>query len=210
MIFYVRPQTYWTTLVQLFKSTQICVWRLSTVARLDQPSFSRWILVFLSKQGIYFKFWFYVSKIQTLERPKNRNKHWIMKKNLWTQRIWKKKHWKGTSLRDKNRNKNSNIKSKRIETNKLSYWTVYNSFNINFQLTEIPLPVRFIFIYLVPDDWDRDVREVGRTMGTLLSNPVSFHILCNLRFSVLIFNNKMQQHSQSLMSLFCGCSLVNL
>ena len=122
----------------------------------------------------------------------------------------KKKHWKGTSLRDKNRNKISNIKSKQIETNKLSYWTVYNSFNINFQLTEIPLPVRFIFIYLVPDDWDRDVREVGRTMGTLLSNPVSFHILCNLRFSVLIFNNKMQQHSQSLMSLFCGCSLVNL
>ena len=45
------------------------------------------------------------------------------------------------------------------------------------KLTEVPLPVRFIFIYMVPDFWGNDVREVGRTMGTLLSNPVSLY--CN-------------------------------
>ena len=46
-------------------------------------------------------------------------------------------------------------------------------FHFSFKLTEVPLPVRFIFIYLVPEDWRHDVTEVGRTMGTLLSNPVS-------------------------------------
>ena len=40
------------------------------------------------------------------------------------------------------------------------------------QLAEVPLPVRFIFIYLVPPQYKKEHLEVGRTMATLLSNPV--------------------------------------
>ncbi len=45
----------------------------------------------------------------------------------------------------------------------------------HFQVAEVPLPVRFIFLYLVPENHDGfpvSHIEVGRTMATLLSNPV--------------------------------------
>ena len=39
-------------------------------------------------------------------------------------------------------------------------------------MAEVPLPVRFIFVYLVPEGYGKDPLEVGRAMGTMLSNPV--------------------------------------
>lgn len=41
-------------------------------------------------------------------------------------------------------------------------------------ITEVPVPVRFMFILLGPSDADLDYHEVGRSISTLMSNP-SFH-----------------------------------
>lgn len=41
-------------------------------------------------------------------------------------------------------------------------------------ITEVPIPVRFMFILLGPSDADLDYHEVGRSISTLMSNP-SFH-----------------------------------
>ncbi len=40
------------------------------------------------------------------------------------------------------------------------------------QLIEVPLPMRFIFIYMQPTNHTANYHEIGRSMGTLLSNPV--------------------------------------
>ena len=39
-------------------------------------------------------------------------------------------------------------------------------------LTEIPVPVRFIFLQLGPSDGEVDYHEVGRAMATLMSDTV--------------------------------------
>lgn len=39
-------------------------------------------------------------------------------------------------------------------------------------LTEVPLPVRFVFIVLGPDTAGMDYHEVGRSISTLMSNQV--------------------------------------
>lgn len=41
-------------------------------------------------------------------------------------------------------------------------------------ITEVPVPVRFMFILLGPTDADLDYHEVGRSISTLMSNP-TFH-----------------------------------
>lgn len=41
-------------------------------------------------------------------------------------------------------------------------------------ITEVPIPVRFMFILLGPTSADLDYHEVGRSISTLMSNP-SFH-----------------------------------
>lgn len=41
-------------------------------------------------------------------------------------------------------------------------------------ITEVRIPVRFMFILLGPSDADLDYHEVGRSISTLMSNP-SFH-----------------------------------
>lgn len=41
-------------------------------------------------------------------------------------------------------------------------------------VTEVPVPVRFMFILLGPSNANLDYHEVGRTISTLMSNP-SFH-----------------------------------
>lgn len=41
-------------------------------------------------------------------------------------------------------------------------------------ITEVPVPVRFMFILLGPSGADLDYHEVGRSISTLMSNP-SFH-----------------------------------
>ena len=41
-------------------------------------------------------------------------------------------------------------------------------------ITEVPIPVRFMFILLGPTTADLDYHEVGRSISTLMSNP-SFH-----------------------------------
>lgn len=43
-------------------------------------------------------------------------------------------------------------------------------------ITEVPVPVRFMFILLGPLNSDLDYHEVGRSISTLMSNP-SFHAL---------------------------------
>ncbi len=40
-------------------------------------------------------------------------------------------------------------------------------------LTEVPLPVRFIFILMGPQSANLDYHEIGRSISTLLSNTVS-------------------------------------
>lgn len=40
-------------------------------------------------------------------------------------------------------------------------------------LTEVPLPTRFIFVLLGPEDGGMDYLEVGRSLSTLMSNQVS-------------------------------------
>ena len=40
-------------------------------------------------------------------------------------------------------------------------------------LTEVPLPVRFIFILMGPSDSTLDYHEIGRSISTLLANTVS-------------------------------------
>ena len=42
---------------------------------------------------------------------------------------------------------------------------------------EVSLPVRFIFILLVPEEMEMDGREMGRSMATLMVNPI-FHDIC--------------------------------
>jgi len=39
-------------------------------------------------------------------------------------------------------------------------------------LTEVPLPVRFLFLLLGPEDSGMDYHEVGRSISTLMSNQV--------------------------------------
>ena len=39
-------------------------------------------------------------------------------------------------------------------------------------LTEVPVPVRFIYLLLGPQDSDLDYHEVGRSMATLMSDKV--------------------------------------
>lgn len=41
-------------------------------------------------------------------------------------------------------------------------------------VTEVPVPVRFMFVLLGPSDAELDYREVGRSISTLMSNP-AFH-----------------------------------
>ena len=41
-------------------------------------------------------------------------------------------------------------------------------------LTEVPVPVRFIYFLLGPADSDLDYHEVGRAMATLMSDKVSW------------------------------------
>ena len=40
-------------------------------------------------------------------------------------------------------------------------------------LTEVDIPVRFIFLQIGPDDSSLDYHEVGRAMATLMSDTVS-------------------------------------
>ena len=42
-------------------------------------------------------------------------------------------------------------------------------------LTEVPIPVRFIFLQLGPSGGEVDYHEVGRAMATLMSDAVSQH-----------------------------------
>ena len=39
-------------------------------------------------------------------------------------------------------------------------------------LTEVPLPVRFVFVLLGPENAGMDYHEVGRSISTLMSNQV--------------------------------------
>ena len=41
-------------------------------------------------------------------------------------------------------------------------------------LTEVPIPVRFIFLQLGPSHGEIDYHEVGRAMATLMSDAVSY------------------------------------
>jgi hypothetical protein len=43
-------------------------------------------------------------------------------------------------------------------------------------LTEVPLPVRFLFILLGPEKSGMDYHEVGRSISTLMSNQVTINI----------------------------------
>lgn len=43
-------------------------------------------------------------------------------------------------------------------------------------VTEVPVPVRFMFVLLGPPDAELDYREVGRSISTLMSNP-AFHAI---------------------------------
>ena len=48
-------------------------------------------------------------------------------------------------------------------------------------LTEVPLPVRFVFVLLGPENSGMDYHEVGRSISTLMSNQVPwrfFVFLC--------------------------------
>ena len=45
-------------------------------------------------------------------------------------------------------------------------------------LTELPIPVRFIFLQLGPSKGEIDYHEVGRAMATLMSDAVSFNQSC--------------------------------
>ena len=40
-------------------------------------------------------------------------------------------------------------------------------------LTEVPLPVRFLFLLMGPPIASLDYHEVGRSISTLMANPVS-------------------------------------
>ena len=40
-------------------------------------------------------------------------------------------------------------------------------------LTEVPLPVRFLFVLLGPSDGHMDYHEIGRSISTLMANTVS-------------------------------------
>ena len=40
-------------------------------------------------------------------------------------------------------------------------------------ITEVPIPVRFIFVLLGPSSYDLDYKEIGRSIATLMSNRVS-------------------------------------
>ena len=42
---------------------------------------------------------------------------------------------------------------------------------------EVSLPVRFLFVLLVPKHMDVEGREMGRSMATLMANP-EFHDIC--------------------------------
>lgn len=39
-------------------------------------------------------------------------------------------------------------------------------------LTEVPIPVRFLFVMLGPGDFGVDYHEIGRSFSTLMSNEV--------------------------------------
>ena len=41
-------------------------------------------------------------------------------------------------------------------------------------LTEVPLPTRFLFVLLGPKDSSLDYHEIGRSISTLMANKVSF------------------------------------
>ncbi len=43
-------------------------------------------------------------------------------------------------------------------------------------LTEVPVPVRFIFLLLGPCDGQLDYHEIGRSMATLMTDKV--HAMC--------------------------------
>lgn len=50
-------------------------------------------------------------------------------------------------------------------------------------LTEVPVPTRFIFVLLGPTGQGMRYHEIGRAMATLLSDDVSFYF-------ILLFSNK--------------------
>lgn len=50
------------------------------------------------------------------------------------------------------------------------------------QLTEIAIPVRFIFILLGPMSSGLDYHEIGRSIATLMSNKVNPDELININF----------------------------
>ena len=46
-------------------------------------------------------------------------------------------------------------------------------------LTEVPLPVRFVFILMGPQSANLDYHEIGRSISTLMSNTVRF-VVCHI------------------------------
>ncbi len=48
------------------------------------------------------------------------------------------------------------------------------------QVTEIPIPVRFLFLLLGPINAGMDYHEVGRSISTLLSNRVLYNFGCRI------------------------------
>ena len=59
-------------------------------------------------------------------------------------------------------------------------------------LTEVPLPVRFIYLLLGPADGVLDYHEIGRAMATLMSDKVSrrnLHVLGNWAVWIMVLYN---------------------
>ena len=54
-------------------------------------------------------------------------------------------------------------------------------------LTEVPLPVRFVFILLGPEG-TMDYHEVGRSLSTLMSNQVGLCCLLHFLLGGIIYN----------------------
>lgn len=74
--------------------------------------------------------------------------------------------------------------------------------------SEVPIPVRFLFVMLVPTHSEINYHELGRSFSTLMSNDVS-HIFASMlgylfKKHVLFFSNKLVdvvfQHFLSLMN----------
>lgn len=53
------------------------------------------------------------------------------------------------------------------------------------RLLEVPVRCRFVTVILVPENSSWDYHEIGRSMGTLMSNPVSFFIWVCITLTLL-------------------------